>query len=370
MVRKLSARIPLLLLVAVAVLGIPSAGAATVSHSRVAPHAGTPAVFALDIAGPRSALTYREPGLALPGATPTGRASTSLLSVFLSVPFSNSTALAALLAGLTDPASAGYRQYVTATGFDREFGSSPSAYAQLDAYLREFGVSNLQTYADRGSLTFQAPAGVVGRVFQTTIANYHDAARRGFYAPTRTPTLPSSLVEPGLYVAGLSSYSQYLIHAGAPGDRYRVATGTPAVPSSARAGGFLSPVTVGGVQWQYAPDYQVAYDEQSLFSEYGYPTNAVIATILWTGNYTGTPTTTPYGSLTTDQGVGPFVPSDISDFYNETLPAGEPHPHVYGVPVNGAPLPGPLASWDGVNAAFENTLDLESAGSLAPGLYR
>ncbi len=65
--------------------------------------------------------------------------------------------------------------------------------------------------------------------------------------------------------------------------------------------------------------------------------------------------------------VGPYVPADVSAFYNETLPASEPHARVMGVPLNGAAPPGPSASYDTTGANFENTLDLQMVGSTAPG---
>ena len=81
----------------------------------------------------------------------------------------------------------------------------------------------------------------------------------------------------------------------------------------------------------------------------------MIATILWTGyNASGTP-------------VGPFNPSDIYAYYNATLPSYEPHPKVFGVPVNGASQPGVSSTYDITGASGENTLDLEMAGSTAPG---
>ncbi|EQD78511.1 Peptidase S53 propeptide [mine drainage metagenome] len=65
--------------------------------------------------------------------------------------------------------------------------------------------------------------------------------------------------------------------------------------------------------------------------------------------------------------VAPFNPSDVSTYFANNLPAGEPKPSVYAYPVCGAPNPGPSSAKDVTGANVESTLDLEMAGSTAPG---
>src|SRR5579871_5573886 len=207
---------------------------------------------------------------------------------------------------------------------------------------------------------------VAGAIFHTSIRLSQDAHGRPFYAPTSPPEVPGSLAAAGEYVDGLSSYPRYLIGTDGAGAAAHP-TLRPLAHRSASVDGYPAPVTLAGVQEQFASDYQVAYDQLSLYQQFGYPTDAVAATILWSGNYTGATVTTPYGTLTNNEAVGPFDPNDVDTYYNETLPTGEPHPTVYGAPLDGAPLPGPLASWDTTGSAFENTLDLEDLGALAPG---
>ena len=118
--------------------------------------------------------------------------------------------------------------------------------------------------------------------------------------------------------------------------------------------GYLQPATYNGVQLEFGPDLQVAYDEQSLFAEEGYPTNAVIATIL-----VGGCAVAPAPSCPSGDSIAPWDPNDIYSFYNETIPAGEPHASVYGVPGFGASPPGVSAQYDQSGAVGENTLDLD-----------
>jgi hypothetical protein len=103
--------------------------------------------------------------------------------------------------------------------------------------------------------------------------------------------------------------------------------------------GYINPPTIRGVQYIYGPDMQVAYGEQSLFSSYGYPTHSVEATILWSGQYSGSTLKTPYGNITDNSYVGPYVPSNVYAYFNETIPSGEPHSKIYGVPLDGSPPP-------------------------------
>jgi hypothetical protein len=318
-------------------------------------------------------IDYREPGMGLGvdrgSPVPPG----TVLDLTLTLPFSHSEQLATLLDGLSQPGSPAYREYLSASEFDGEFGGSSESYDAWVEYASSQGAAEVQTYGDRATLTFQATPAEAGVMFHTSIEQYHDTLGQSFYAPATPPEVPQPLAVPGVYVDGLSSYSRYLITAEGSG---HPVGGHPvgAVARTDAVRGYLAPVTLNGVQYQFASEYQIAYDQASLYQQYGYPTDMVAATILWSGNYTGPTVTTPYGTLTDNEAVGPFDPNDIYTFYNETIPTSEPwssspepHSTVIGAPIDGAPEPGPLASWDQTNAVFENTLDLEDLGSMAPG---
>ena len=283
------------------------------------------------------------------------------VTVFLKQP--RQVALNDFLANLSNPRSSEYHKYLTMEQFDSQFGGNAAAYAQIVQYLQSQGVTHVRTSYDRLSVSFSASQQVVQCVFGVKMGLFSGNGHV-FYMPESNPVLPATISGYISGVSGLSNYSRFLIHYAPLGQLRAISY---AGGSKTASSGYLAPPTVNGVQFIYGSDMQVAYDEQGLFTQYGYPNGTVIATILWGGQYTGSPITTPYGSLTTGQYVGSFVPSNIYDYYNETLPSYEPHSHVYGVPLSGAPPPGHLAAFDSTGAVFENTLDLEMAGSTAPG---
>ncbi len=320
-------------------------------------------VSAAGVSGPLETLT-QSPTAPLPGAkavaVPVPLA--ERLPVLITLRYRDTSGLTTLLAGLTNPLSPLYHHYLTAAEFDAEYSPSETSYASLQSYLAGFGATDFTPFSDRTSLAFVATASSLEAMFHVSFAVYTRGSG-DFLATSGAPRLPASLAAGVLQVEGLDTdpaLGGQAVSGLAPG---------PAGSSSARPGvsGYLPPVTAGAVQYEYAPDFQVAYDELGLFQQAGFPRNAVIATILWAGQYTGPGTSSPYGNLTNGEVLPPFVPGDVSSFYNETLPPGQPVPIARGVPINGAPEPGPLASWDGIGAAFENTLDLEMAGSTAPG---
>jgi hypothetical protein len=333
--------------------------------------AAAPLADALSVASlshaPWSPVAYAEPGRGVPNAVATGALAPNVrMPIFLTFQFANASRLATLLAELQNPQSPGYHHYLTATEFDAAFGQPTAAYSAAVQYIEAQGATGVVTYSNRISLSFDVDAEVARAIFRTSIESYQ-LGTASFYAPTSAPEFPAPLASRIAGVDGLSSYSALAnrpLHSHLEIRSGGVSSGPAAAPSLSV---YPAPVSSGGFQFEFASDFQVAYDQLSLFAEDGYPTNMVAATILSAGEYEGNPISTPWGALATGQAVGPFDPRDISDFYNETLPSGEPHATVTGVPLGGAPMPGPLASYDNTSSNVENTLDLEMLGSTAPG---
>ncbi len=308
-----------------------------------------------NVSGPWEAVPWAHPGAAAaPVPLSQAPAPGTVLQVLVTLQYAHPQELQWFLTQLSDPGSPDYHHYLTATEFDREFSPSNSTYAGLVRFVEGEGGIGVQTFSDRATLVFNASISNLSTMFHTNFLDY----RRGsttFVAPSRSPALPASLAGAVVGVTGLDTDPLLMGHVDSHFAPVSVSEGAGASHPSLSSSGYILPPTIKGVQYEYAPDFQVAYDEQSLFQQSGYPRGAVVATILWAGeNSSGT-------------AVGPFVPGDVYDFYNETLPAGEPHAHLVGVPINGAAPPGNSASFDTTGAYFENTLDLEMVGSTAPG---
>ena len=262
-----------------------------------------------------------------------------------------------------NPQSSMYGKFLTRGEFDSLFSANKSAYSSMITYLHRFGVSSITTFADRLSLSFNATSTQASEIFNVSFATY-TSGNVLYHAPVSNPELPVSIEGSVSGINGLSNYSLNVIHdAGLSYGMEQTLNGA----SNQSVSGYPAPQTINGAQFVYGSDMQVAYGEQGLFKNYGYPTHSVEATILWSGQYSGQTIKTPYGNITDGSYVGPYVPSNIYAYYNQTLPSGEPHSKVYGVPLGGSPPPGPKASYSTNGANMENTLDLEMMGSTAPG---
>ncbi len=299
------------------------------------------------------------------GSSPVTTPASTSLSVVVSFEPSNLSGLTNFLQRLADPASASYHQFLSSQEFDARFGAPVGAYEAAVAYFTSGGATSVTTHDDRLTLSFNASVPVLEALFHTEIGEFSRAGAT-YYADTSGISLPRTLAAAVSEVTGLGTFSKILVTTDLGAARLARPAGSLA-PDVGNVGGYLAPATVDGIQFEYAPDFQVAYNEAPLFNASGYPTSSDIATILWAGTYTGSTGTTGCGYLVDGQDVGPFVPSDIYDYYNETLPSGQPHALLEAVPIDGAAAPGIAASCDSTGAQDENTLDLEMVGSTAPG---
>ena len=286
------------------------------------------------------------------------------INVVLGFSPSNYSELQSFLQSLSNPASPMFHKYLSKSYFDQRFGGARQAYLQTVSFLKTEGISNITAYADRLSISFSASSQKVGGLFNTTIREFKTNSGV-FFSAMSTPELPAAIADNITSIFGLSDYSKFTVSL-AP-LTYALKNSSTGAGSPATAGPYPAPINRSGTQYLFGSDMQVAYQSNQLFKQFGYPTDMVEATILWSGSYTGLGVNTKYGYLPNGTLVGPYYPSDVYAYFNQTLPKGEPHSTVYGVPVGNAPPPGYLASYDSSSANVENTLDLEMLGSLAPG---
>ena len=269
--------------------------------------------------------------------------------IFILVTFSfqNQSKLNSLLSGISNPKSPYYHKYISRSEFASDFSISQSVYLNAVHYFSQFMGLKITTFSDRISFEVQGPAGTMGKAFNTSIGILHSGSSS--YFTSSVPELPEFIASHVSSISGLSN-KKIPVNSNLLVGKHSGSYISGITPLS----GYPQPVSKNGVQYIYGSDLQVAYDEQTLLN-ITYPTNEVIATILWAGvNY----------SL---KNVGAFNPSDIYSYYNSSLPSYEPHSKLFGVPLNGAVKPGISASYDKTGANIENTLDLEMIGSTAPG---
>ncbi len=292
---------------------------------------------------------------------------TGTLNVLVEFHLANTSALAAFDSAVSTPSNPLYGQYLTEAQFAKRFGAPGPTYAAAVTYFSSFVGVHVTTYPDHISLKVTGRASTVGTLFGVSIQRFATPTE-SFYAPVGVPTLPAALARTVADIVGLDDYAWATLPSPGEVSGSSVVRG-PVMPRAAAdaASGpltvpqpsqFPAPVTLkNGVQRLWGSDFQVTYGALPLFSA-GYPTSATIVTVLWAGNtvanYSGSPT-------------APWNPADISTYFNQTLPPGEPHSVVIGLPVNGAVPPGPSAANDTTGAVEENTLDIEMAGTVAPG---
>ncbi|MGC8580496.1 MAG: protease pro-enzyme activation domain-containing protein, partial [bacterium] len=128
-----------------------------------------------------------------------------------------------------------------------------------------------------------------------------------------------------------------------------------------------------GIQYMTGADLEKAYQVYELYngtsdgsssSVHYFPKGYTVATVLWEGTHSSTL------GLTQTQ-VAPFNPSEIQTYFQNVLPKWIQNIvgtiNVSGIGTKGTVAPGPSSTNDSYGVVFENTLDLEMAGTLAPG---
>ena len=236
-----------------------------------------------------------------------------------------------LLQFLTDVQTIGspiYHHFLTQSDFIAQYSPDPALYAGLVTYFQQHGFT-VQTYTDRVTLGLRGTLDQFEQVFHTHIRTI-TTTNATFYAPVQSLSLDYNIGNNIQAIVGLNNESN----------------------------AHISPLftTFGdGTQQLYGADLQNAYQENQLYTQKGYPTTQTIAIILWTGHDSN------------NDAVAPYDPSDITYYFQHNLPSSEPQPNVCANPIHNAPPPGSSAHTDVTGVNLEATLDIEMAGSTAPG---
>jgi len=210
------------------------------------------------------------------------------------------------------------------------YGLPTDQYDSIEQYFVSQGLTVVHTWPDRLSLSLEGSAVTVGQAFGTSEISGSYEGHPALY-PATAPILPPS-IEP--YVASVLGLSTGF-------DSFSIPV-TPAVEPAASPSQSGDPITPAILrQW---------YDVSPLYNLTGpstYATDQGIVLLLWGDGY---------------------APSDIRGFFSNYYPSGFPQPNVVPYPIDGAPAPSAAAVNDpDQSAPQELTLDIEWAGSFAPG---
>jgi subtilase family serine protease len=258
------------------------------------------------------------------------------------------------------PASPSYRHFLTYPEYVEEFAPPASSVSQVERALGAAGAHDITAAPDRSAVTAVLPAGAVDQLLGVELTSYAFAGRVPLYTAVGTPSLPSSWGDLVSGVSGLSdSSTRELI---APTTLHDLSLG-PALRDRSE----FSYDNTSGEEWFLGSDYTQEYGATELFPgatsvpNATYPRSVAIATLLASAFNQSSSTILP-----------PWDPTVIAAYFNGTLGPGWPQSNFTGVPVaiGGVtpPLPGPFGGEnDTTGFEAENSLDLEMAGSLAPG---
>ena len=210
-----------------------------------------------------------------------------------------------------------------------QYAPTQAMYDSVVAYFVGHNLTILHAWPDHLSLTVEGSSADVGAAFGTQLlaASWEG---RAVQLPDSAPSLPASIEDAISSVSGLSNgFADFTV----PFEPAPLSG-----PSQGRTTSLVSPSAVHGI-----------YDLDGLYNYSGsshWATGVGIALVLWGDGY---------------------APSDILTFFSNYYPAGFPPVSFAGYPVDGAPLPNASAVNDPSNVTSEMTLDMEWAGSAAPG---
>jgi kumamolisin len=126
------------------------------------------------------------------------------VSITVSLRLQDQAALATYLAGLSDPSSANYRQYLSAAEFGARFGLPLAEIDRVVAWLSDGGLA-VTRLPQRTSLLASGTAGQVERLLGIALLDRQTAAGRRYHVPVGTPQVPAGLAGDVAGIVGLDS---------------------------------------------------------------------------------------------------------------------------------------------------------------------
>lgn len=163
---------------------------------------------ALTVPGPPSGALSTVPGTQptiVQGSTDLGPAPDQTMTATISLRLGDPGGLAAFLAGVTDPASPEYHQFLTPEQFAARYGPSPSAVSAVETWATGSGLTVSSVSPNRTLVTLSGDTGAFSRAFVTAFHDYRAPSGQTYVTPVVPATIPPSLAGDVLAVNGLSS---------------------------------------------------------------------------------------------------------------------------------------------------------------------
>ena len=167
--------------------------------------AGTPAV-----AAPTPVPTL-VPGTAptlVQGATDQGAATAQPMTVTLSLPLRNQAGLTSLIAGLTNPSSPNYHQFLTPSAFASQFSPTSDTVNAVTGWASSAGLTVTSVSSNQTLVTVYGTASQLGQAFGVTFHSYRMANGQSFISNSQTATVPAALTGDVSSIVGLSTLGQ------------------------------------------------------------------------------------------------------------------------------------------------------------------
>ena len=303
---------------------------------------------------------------AVPDSSLTPVPATRLVDLELTLASRDPTGLAAFTSAVGDPTSPDYRHFLSERAYEDRFGPAAGAMRSVAGYFERAGAARVLPSPDglgvRVTLTVASARATLGVQYEL-VTPTHGAP---YVTALGVPRLPPDVTPwvrgiDGLADLGSAGLVPHLVRQ----DHGRVGPDArlPAIVQNRSTGQW----------WLTGSDMVEAYHETALLPPTAgvvnatYATREVVATILMSGF-----------NATTSTDLPPWDPAVVQSYFNDTFPntTGEPYawpqPSLVGDPLTidgvSPPLPGSLGNLtDDSLIIDENSLDLEMAGSFAPG---
>ena len=160
---------------------------------------------ALAQAAPRQTLSGHVPRAAATSPVLAPLAAATPLRLAIGLPLRNQSSLTELLGNLYDPASPGYRQFITPEQFTERFGPSVADYQAVITFLKANGFTNIETHPNRMIVDAIESVAGIERAFHLKMGlRRHPLEARNYYSPDSEPSL--DLAVPLLHISGLDNY--------------------------------------------------------------------------------------------------------------------------------------------------------------------